>query len=77
MKQVKVAVRQKGSTETRTLNEADMELKTILERLRKKGLNPMQMCHKLAEHQVSAPGGGEWSYDRVVAECEKFKIALH
>ncbi|OED42928.1 hypothetical protein ACH42_11410 [Endozoicomonas sp. (ex Bugula neritina AB1)] len=77
MKQVKVAVRKKGTTESKTLNDADIELKSILERLRKKGLNPMQMCQKLGEHQVSPPGGGDWSYDRVVAECEKFKIALH
>ena len=77
MKQVKVAVRKKGTTETKAFSEADMELKTILERLRKKGLNPMQICQKLGEHQVSAPGGGAWSYDQVVAECDKFKIPLH
>ena len=77
MKPIKVAVRKKGASDSASFSEADEELKMVLERLRKKGLNPMQMCNKLVEHEVSAPGGGAWSYDRVVAECEKFKIPLH
>ena len=77
MKKIQVAVRKKGATEAKTLDDAQMALKTTLERLRKKGLNPMQMCQKLTEHRVVPPGGGEWSYERVVAECENFKIALH
>ena len=44
MKQIKVAVRKKGSRDSRELSEADVEMKQTLERLAKKGLNPMQMC---------------------------------
>ncbi len=77
MKQMKVAVRKKGARESLELSEVDKVLKTTLEKLRKKGLNPMQMCQKLIEHQVQPPVDGEWSYDRVVAECEKFRIPLH
>ena len=74
MKQVKVAVRKKGAKEATTLDSDQEELKNTLLRLRKKGLNPMQMCHKLTEHQVVPPGGGEWSYDRVVEECQRLNI---
>ena len=77
MKQVKIAVRKKGSKEAAVLDEAQQELKNTLERLRKKGLNPMQMCHKLVEHSVAPPGGGEWSYDRVVQECERLDVPYH
>lgn len=74
MKQVKVAVRKKGARESHAPDEADTELKSVLERLRKKGLNPMQMCQKLIEHHVTPPGGGDWSYDRVVEECHRLKV---
>ena len=74
MKQIKVAVRKKGSRDSRELNETDVEMKQTLERLAKKGLNPMQMCQKLNEHDVCHPGGGDWTYDRVVEECERLKV---
>ncbi|MFK0571666.1 hypothetical protein [Endozoicomonas sp.] len=74
MKQIKVAVRKKGSKPAQALNEVDNELKQTLERLAKKGLNPMQMCQKLIEHGVHHPGGGDWTYDRVVEECERLKV---
>lgn len=74
MKQIKVAVRKKGSRDSRELSEADVEMKQTLERLAKKGLNPMQMCQKLNEHDVNHPGGGDWTYDRVVEECERLKV---
>lgn len=74
MKQIKVAVRKKGSRDSRELSEADAEMKQTLERLAKKGLNPMQMCQKLNEHNVYHPGGGDWTYDRVVEECERLKV---
>ena len=73
MKQMKVAVRKKGSKIAQELSEADNELKQILERLTKKGLNPMQMCQKLIEHGVQHPGG-DWTYDRVVEECGRLKV---
>ena len=74
MKQIKVAVRKKGSRDSRELTETDVEMKQTLERLAKKGLNPMQMCQKLNEHNVGHPGGGDWTYDRVVEECERLKV---
>ena len=74
MKQIHVAVRKKGSKSAQTLSESDNELKQTLERLTKKGLNPMQMCQKLIEHGTSYPGKGEWSYDRVVQECQRLKV---
>ena len=75
MKQVKVIVGKKGSHERqKRLNEADEELKGTLERLKKKGLNPMQMCNKLIEHDVPLPGGSIWDYDRVVNECKRLKV---
>ena len=74
MKQIKVAVRKKGSKSTLEFSEADNELKQTLERLAKKGLNPMQMCQKLIEHDVKHPGGGDCTYDRVVEECERLKV---
>lgn len=77
MKNVQIAVRKKGSKESASLSDEQQELKNTLERLRKKGLNPMQMCHKLSEHNVAVPGGGEWTYDRVVEECQRFKIPHH
>lgn len=77
MKQVQIAVRKKGSREATVLDDTQQELKNTLERLRKKGLNPMQMCHKLVEHNVVPPGGGEWSYDRVVQECERLDVPYH
>ena len=62
MKQIKVAVRKKGIQEsTQEFSEADNELKQTLERLAKKGLNPMQICQKLIEHDVKHPGG--WGLD--------------
>ena len=77
MKQVKVAVRKKGSKDAAVLDDVQQELKNTLERLRKKGLNPMQMSHKLVEHNVAPPGGGEWDYDRVVQECERLGVPYH
>ena len=77
MKQIKVVARQKGSRDSQSLNETQQELKATLRRLRKKGLNPMQMSHKLTEHQVVPPGGGEWTYDRVVEECKKLDVPTH
>lgn len=74
MKQIKVAVRKKGSKSTQALSEVDYELKQTLERLAKKGLNPMQMCQKLIEHGVQHPGSGDWTYDSVVEECQRLKI---
>lgn len=74
MKQIKVAVRKKGSRDSQELSEADVEMKQTLERLAKKGLNPMQICQKLNEHDVHPPGGGDWTYDRVVEECERLKV---
>ena len=74
MKQIKVAVRKKGSKSTQSLSDVDNELKQTLERLAKKGLNPMQMCQKLIEHGVEHPDGGDWTYDRVVEECERLKV---
>ena len=74
MKQIKVAVRKKGSHSVAKMSEADEELKQTLERLEKKGLNPMQMCQKLIEHSVKYPGEGGWTYDRVVEECTRLKV---
>ncbi|AMO57285.1 hypothetical protein GZ77_16195 [Endozoicomonas montiporae] len=75
MKQVKVSVGKKGShDEQGQLNGIDAELRSTLERLKKKGLNPMQMCNKLIEHEVAAPGGLAWSYDLVVSECKRLKV---
>ncbi len=74
MKQIKVAVRKRGARDSHELSEADVEMKQTLERLAKKGLNPMQMCQKLNEHHVHHPGGGDWTYDRVVEECERLKV---
>ena len=75
MKQVKVTLGKKGSHDRQEqLNEADEELKSTLERLKKKGLNPMQMCNKLIEHDVPAPGGRAWDYERVVGECKRLKV---
>ena len=79
MKQIKVAVRKKGqvsagSEEGRSHDEA---LRQTLERLVKKGLNPMQMCLKLIEHEEPAPEGQVWSYDLVVSECKRLKIGHH
>ncbi len=74
MKPIQVAVRKKGSKSTQTLSDADNELKQTLERLNKKGLNPMQICQKMLEQGVSYPGEGDWTYDRVVAQCQRLKI---
>ena len=74
MKQVKVQVRQKGSKVKAALRPEDTDLKSVLERLKKKELNPMQMCQKLIEHGVMPLDGGEWSYDKVVEECIRLKV---
>ncbi|MET4693548.1 hypothetical protein [Endozoicomonas lisbonensis] len=75
MKQIKVSVGKKGAhDEHEQLNSIDAELKSTLERLKKKGFNPMQMCNKLIEHKVTAPDGLPWSYDLVVSECKRLKI---
>ncbi|MRI34733.1 hypothetical protein EOPP23_17255 [Endozoicomonas sp. OPT23] len=78
MKQIKVAVRKKGEPDSSTDMQAhDSELRKTLERLLKKGLNPMQVCQKLIEHNEAAPEGKDWSYDLVVSECQRLKIDHH
>lgn len=75
MKQIKVSVGKKGAHNQREhLDGVDTKLKSTLERLKKKGLNPMQMCNKLIEHEVAAPKENVWSYDLVVSECKRLKI---
>lgn len=75
MRQVKVTVGKKGSHDRQEqLSEADEELRSTLERLRKKGLNPRQMCNKLIEHGVPAPGDSVWDYERVVDECRRLRV---
>ena len=74
MKQLKVTVGKKGSHDTQALDSVDTELKEVLGRLKKKGLNPAQMCQKLLEHQVTAPSIDGWSYELVVNLCKKFKL---
>ena len=77
MKQIKVSVGKKGAHDQyEQLDSVDCELKSTLERLRKKGLNPMQMCNKLIEHDVIAPGSEAWNYDLVVSECKRLKIPV-
>ena len=76
MKQIKVAVRKKGSRASTDVSEQDQELKQTLERLAKKGMNPMQMCQKLIEHGTRFPGEGSWTYDHVVEECRRLKVDL-
>ncbi|WP_252179184.1 hypothetical protein [Endozoicomonas sp. 4G] len=73
MKQLKVAVKKRHQQNDVT-DPHDTALKQVLERLKKKGLNPMQMCHKLIEHEEPAPQDQTWSYDLVVAECKRLKI---
>ena len=63
MKQIKVAVAKKGTHDQQSLSAEEQALQQILQRLHKKGLNPMQICHKLIEHEVAPPEGEEWSYD--------------
>ena len=75
MKQMKVAVK-KRHQETDANDPHDVELKQVLERLKKKGLNPMQMCHKLIEHEEPAPKSEAWSYDLVVSECKRLKVLI-
>ena len=75
MKQIKVSVGKKGThDEQEQFSDMDAELRSTLERLKKKGLNPMQMCNKLIEHEVTAPNDLSWSYDLVVSECRRLKI---
>ncbi|WP_422133044.1 hypothetical protein [Endozoicomonas sp. ALD040] len=74
MKQLQVAVK-KRHQENDEIDPHDAELKQTLERLKKKGLNPMQMCHKLIEHEEPAPKDRVWSYDLVVAECKRLKVS--
>ncbi|WP_034831955.1 hypothetical protein [Endozoicomonas numazuensis] len=75
MKQLKVAVK-KRDQESEIRDPHDDELRQVLERLKKKGLNPMQMCHKLIEHDEPAPKSQSWSYDLVVEECKRLKVML-
>lgn len=75
MKQVKISVGKKGTHDQHEeLSSVDEALKSTLERLKKKGLNPMQMCQKLMEHAIAAPEADVWDYDLVVAECKRLKI---
>ncbi|MDD7804183.1 MAG: hypothetical protein PUP46_01130 [Endozoicomonas sp. (ex Botrylloides leachii)] len=74
MKQLKVSVNKKGKHDRKTADNDNPELRILLERLKKKGLNPMQMCQKLQEHKVAPPSGEIWSYDLVVDQCKKLKI---
>ncbi|MGI9275565.1 MAG: hypothetical protein ACR2PT_12060 [Endozoicomonas sp.] len=74
MKQIKVAVKKRGEKEGEEPPESACVLKSTLERLKKKGLNPMQMSQKLTEHGVSAPDGQSWNYELVVAECKRLKV---
>lgn len=73
MKQLKVAVK-KRHQDGEVTDPHDAKLKQVLERLKKKGLNPMQMCHKLIEHEEPAPLDQVWSYDLVVEECKRLKV---
>ncbi|WP_153301357.1 hypothetical protein [Endozoicomonas arenosclerae] len=75
MKQLKVAVKKRHQEETSN-DPHDIELKQTLERLKKKGFNPMQMCNKLIEHEEPAPEDQIWNYDLVVAECKRLKVSL-
>ncbi len=79
MKQIKVAVRKKGQPISSVEEDTgyDEELRKTLERLIKKGLNPMQVCQKLIEHSEPAPQGVSWNYDLVVSECKRLKIDHH
>lgn len=77
MKQLKVSVKKRGEQTSEKLSEQDEHIKSTLERLRKKGLNPMQMCQKLIEHDEVAPGGETWCYDLVVSECKRLKVPYH
>lgn len=74
MKRIKVAVAKKGTHDQQTLSADAQALQQTLQRLHKKGLNPMQICHKLIEHEVAHPEGKVWSYDQVVHQCQRFGI---
>ncbi len=73
-KQLKVNVGKRGDHSESQLEQGDGELREVLVRLKKKGLNPMQMCQKLIEHEVTPPTNDAWSYDLVVEQCKKLKI---
>ena len=72
--QIKVNVGKRGDHDEVHMDQTDEELREVLLRLKKKGLNPMQMCQKLTEHEVPPPGSDVWSYDTVVEQCKKLKI---
>ncbi|WP_263078423.1 hypothetical protein [Endozoicomonas sp. Mp262] len=74
MKQLKVNVGKRGEHSKVSGEKEDNELRQVLERLKKKGLNPMQMCQKLIEHDVVPPEGESWSYDLVMEQCKKLRI---
>lgn len=73
MKPIKVNVSKRGA-HSDGLGEADEALRQVLERLQKKGLNPMQICTRLTEQGVVPPEGDHWDYDLVVALCRKLKV---
>ncbi|MDP0562428.1 MAG: hypothetical protein QS721_08920 [Candidatus Endonucleobacter sp. (ex Gigantidas childressi)] len=74
MKQIKINIGKRGDHDSDNLVTDHSELRTVLERLKKKGLNPMQMCQKLIEHDVSSPTSDGWNYDLVVEQCKKLEV---
>ncbi len=74
MKQVKVNVGKRGEHDKKNICQEDLELKELLERLKKKGLNPMQICQKLTEYKVSPPTADAWSYSLVVEHCKRLDV---
>lgn len=74
MKQLKINVGKKGEHQSKASIDDHSELKDVLEKLKKKGLNPRQICNKLIEHEVPSPAADEWSYDLVVEQCKRLKV---
>ncbi|WP_330927441.1 hypothetical protein [Candidatus Sororendozoicomonas aggregata] len=74
MSQVKINVGKRGEHDSKKVSQEDLELKALLERLKKKGLNPMQICQKLTEHKVSPPTADAWSYSLVVEHCKRLNV---
>ncbi|PJE80298.1 hypothetical protein CI610_00725 [invertebrate metagenome] len=75
MKQITVNVSKRGNKQTDdTQNTTEIKLKEMLTRLKKKGLNPLQISEKLTEHGIEPPEGKSWNYAQVVALCKRLKI---
>ena len=74
MKQLKGDIGKRGDHKDDSSPEDHSELRMGLERLKKKVLNPMQMCQKLIKHEVPAPSSASWDYDLVLDQCKTLNI---